>query len=107
MAQNSMYDKGWFGPDNPFNKGAESAYFSYGNQWKSPNQKKFFQSQFSNIQNQYMGALGQQVRGGNEPTQDFTDFLGNFDWRQNFNQQTPQERGEDTSRFNPWTRWMV
>ena len=85
----------------------EAAYFANQSQWRTPNQKKYFQSQFSNIQNQYMGKLGQNVAGGADPNLKFTDFLGNFDWRQNYNQQSPQERGQDTSRYNPFTRWMV
>lgn len=85
----------------------EQGYFGYQNQWKTPNQKKWFQSQFSNIQNQYMGQLGQQVLSGGAPTKTFEDFLSQFNWGQNFQEQTPQQRGQDTSRYNPWTRWMV
>ena len=51
-------------PDNPFlsylEDQPESGYFSYQNQWNSPNMKRFFQSQFGNIQNQYLG----QFAGG-------------------------------------------
>src|SRR3990167_6575835 len=84
-----------------------AAYFGYQNQWKTPNQKKYFQSQFANIQNQYMGQLGQQIYSGGAPTQRFTDFLSQFPWMQQFQELSPQERGQDTSRYNPWTRWMV
>lgn len=86
----------------------EAGYFSFQDQWKTPNQKKYFQSQFSNIQNQYMGQLGQWVKAGSQgDPQKFSDFLGGMDWGQQFNQQTPQERGQDNSRFNPFTRWNV
>lgn len=44
----------------------EAGYFSFQDQWKTPNQKKYFQSQFSNIQNQYMGQLGQWVKAGSQ-----------------------------------------
>ena len=98
---------GWFGPENPFGKGAESAYFSQQNQWKSPNVKKYFQGQFSNIQNQYMGQLGQMIQGGQAPSLEFTDFLSQFPWQQKFQELSPQERGQDTSRFNPFTRWVT
>ncbi len=98
-------------PDNPFmgflNDQPEAGYYSYQNQWKSPNQKKYFQSQFSNIQNQYMGQLGQTIRGGGEPTQNWIDFLGQYDWNKQFQGLTPQEKGTDTSRFNPFARWQV
>ena len=89
---------GWLG-DNP-----QAAYSSYQNQWKTPNQKKFFQSQFGNIQDQYMGQLGQMVRGGGAPTLEFEDFLKQFNWGQSYNQLAPQQ---NTSRYNPWVRWMV
>jgi len=85
----------------------EAGYFSYQNQWRTPNAKKYFQSQFSNIQNQYLGQLGQQIRGGGEPNLQFTDFLAQYPWMQQYQSQTPQQRGQDSSRYNPWTRWMV
>lgn len=85
----------------------EAAYHGYQDQWKTPNMKKYFQTQFANIQNQYMGQGARMMMGGNVPTQDFTDFLGNFNWGQNFQEQSPQARGQDTSRYNPFTRWMT
>ena len=89
------------------NEEPQAAYFSYQDQWKTPNQRKFFQSQFSNIQNQYMGQLGLQARGGQEPTLTLTDFLGKFPWHQRFQELSPQERGQDTSRFSPFARWLI
>lgn len=86
----------------------ESAYFSYQNQWRTPNQKRYFQSQFGNIQNQYMGQLGSLIRNNQAPTSQFTDFLNKFNWSQNFQENaSPGQRGLDTSRFSPWTRWLV
>ncbi len=98
--------------DNPFlgylEDKPEANYFSYQNEWKSPNQKKFFQSQFSIIQNQYLGQLGQWVRQGSQgQSPQFGQFLTQFPWQQQFQEQTHQERGVDTSRYNPFTRWMV
>ena len=94
---------------NPFgqflNDEPEAAYFSYGDQWRTPNMKKFFQSQFTNIQNQYMGALGSQVRQGGAPTQQFTDFLGQYDWQRQANEQGVGR--QDTSRYSPFARWMT
>ena len=106
MAMNDLWS-GWFGPENPFGKGPESAYFSYQNQWKTPNVEKYFQSQLPNVLNQYLGQLGRAVRGGGEPTQEFADYLSQYPWMQEYQTQTPQQRGQDNSRFNPWTRWMV
>ncbi len=88
--------------DNP-----DAVYFSYQDQWKSPNAKKYYQEQFSNIQNQYMGQLGQMVQGGGAPSMEFADFLKNFNWGQNFQQNAPRSQTQNTSQFNPWTRWMT
>ena len=85
----------------------EAAYFGYQNQWQSPSQKKYFQSQFANIQNKYMGQLGQQIYGGGAPTMNFTDFLANLPWQQQFQGLTPQQKGADSGRFNPFTRWQT
>ncbi len=97
--------------ENPFlsflNEQPEAGYYSYQNQWKTPNAKKYFQGQFSNIQNQYMGQLGQMIRGGQAPTLQFTDFLSQFPWQQKFQELSPQERGQDLGRFNPFTRWAI
>ena len=94
--------------DNPFLSYLEDRpganYFSYQNQWRTPNMKRFFQGQFSNIQNQYLGQLSQWVRGGSQgQPQQFSDFLRKINWGQNFQQQAPQE----SARFNPFTRWLT
>jgi len=102
--------------DNPFwnflNDQPEAAYFGYQNQQRSPNQKKWFQNQFSNVQNQYMGELGQQVMGGGTPTLDFTDFLS--EWfapqggaAQQWGSMAPGQRGQTPGQFAPRTRWQV
>ena len=84
----------------------KAAYFGYQDQWRTPNQRKYFQSQFANIQNQYLGSLGKQIYGGGVPSLKFTDFLSQFPWMQQY-QQSSEGMGQDTSRYNPWTRWML
>lgn len=98
--------------DNPFlsylEDRPEAAYYGYQKQWKTPNMKRYFQTQFGNIQNQYLGNLANWVTGGSTGNPEkFTDFLGNFNWGQQYQEQTPQQRGQDTSRLSPFTRWMV
>ena len=88
------------------NEEPEAAYFSYQNQWNTPNAKRYFQSQFGNIQNQYMGQLGQLIRGGGEPTLNFPDFLTQFPWQQTFQDLPPRQRGMEQGQFNPFTRWV-
>ncbi len=109
-----------FGPDNYFYDfmetdpaGQRSNYFSFQDKFgKAPNQKKWFEDQFQNVQNRYMGQLGQTVRGGGNPTQAFSGFLDNYfaqgggadqDWAG----MSPSQRGVQDSRFAPSVRWNV
>lgn len=90
-----------FVEDNP-----EAGYFTFQNQWRTPNQRKYFQGQFNEIQNEYLGRLGQQIRGGGEGTLHFADFLSQMPWAERFQGLPPSQRGENASLFNPWTRFM-
>ena len=84
---------------------------------KSRSQKKYYQNQFTDIHNQFLGALGSQILGGQAPTLRFAEWLRGQPMAQNqrgFNQgyltQTPRERqgfgGSDMGAFNPVTRFM-
>ena len=107
-----------FGPDSPFYSGFEkdpqgqkANYFGrLVGQNLSPNRKKWFEGQFEEVQNRYLGQLGQQVLGGQSPTLSLSDYLTDYfapsgtgmqDWRS----MSPQSRGEQTTRFAPPTRW--
>lgn len=99
-------------PNNPFlsylEDQPEAGFFSFQNQWRSPNMRRFFQSQFSNIQNQYLGQLGQWVKAGSQGApQRFTSFLEQLPWQQQFQEGTAGQRQNDSSRFNPFTRWLT
>ena len=85
----------------------KAGYFAYQNQWNTPNQQKYYQNQFSQIQDKYLGQLGQQIMGGGVPTLKFSDFLGNYNWGQNYANLTPSQRGVNQSQFNPLTRWLT
>ena len=41
----------------------------------SSGMKRYYQNQFSNIQNEYIGSLARQMRQGNLPTRTFQDYL--------------------------------
>ena len=41
------------------------------------NMKRYYQNQFNQIQNEYIGKLAREMRQGKLPTQSFQDFLGN------------------------------
>ena len=90
----------------------QAAYFGYQPQFgRSPNQKKWFQNQFSEVQNRYMGQLGQQIMGGGAPTLNFTDFLSQWFAPQGGAAQewaglSPSQRGMNQGRYAPPTRWI-
>ena len=85
----------------------EAAYFSFEDQFgQAPTQRRFFQGQFQNIFNQFLGGLGQQIQRGESPTNTFSDFLGNYNFGQQFGQLPPSVRGATTSRFAPTSRFL-
>ena len=104
-----------FSGGNPFLAFMEDVpqvgYFSYQNQQgQSPNQKRYFQQQFANVQDRYMGQLGQNIRQGGDPTLSFTDYMSQYmapqggqfqDWAS----MSPRQRGTTTGRYAPPTRF--
>jgi len=89
----------------------KAAYFSYGDQFGGPRgsqrQRGFFQNQFSDIYNKYLGSLGVQARQGAAPTGSFNDYLGGFDFNDWYRQSVPYEsRNQGFSSFAPPTRWL-
>lgn len=80
----------------------ESAFFSFQNQFgRSQNQRRFFQNQFQNIQSEFLGTLGQQLRQGMNPSGDFTSFLEQVPFTDRFASLAPSIRGAQTNRFSP------
>jgi predicted HicB family RNase H-like nuclease len=73
---------------------------------QSPGQKRFFQNQFSNIHNQFLGSLAQQARAGQIPQGTFSgSFLPRFNPRRHLALTSPAFRGTAReSQFNPRTR---
>lgn len=87
----------------------EAAFFSApnifpgqtGGQPRSPRQRRTFQNAFGQIQNQFLGRLGEQIRGGELPTLQFQDFLSNdFDPQKFLFENQPRAF---TRQFNPFT----
>lgn len=85
-----------------------AAYYSYGNQFgKSQNQRKYFEDAFDDIYNQFLGQLGGQVRQGQAPTMKFNDFLGDYNFDQQYRQMAPSTRyGQPQSTFAPRARFL-
>lgn len=90
-----------------------TAYFGYQPQFgRSPNQKQYFQNQFADVQNKFMGLQGQQIMGGGVPDLSFVDFLSQYfapqgGAAQEWGSMSPGQRGQTSGRFAPQTRWMV
>lgn len=73
---------------------------------RSPTQQQFWKGQFQDVHQEWLGRLGQQLLGGQEPNLRFTDFLKNFNFQQRFQSLPPSFRGAQTARFAPPTRFM-
>lgn len=73
----------------------------------SPTQQRYFENQFSDVYNEYLGQLGSQVRGGQLPTTRFTSFLENFPFGERFGALPPSLRGGGgAARFAPQTQYF-
>jgi hypothetical protein len=101
----------WGSSDNPFGDFLEYnpniAYQAHqGSFGQTPSSRNFFQNQFSNIHNQFLGQIGQQILGGQAPTARFTDFLGDFDFQKHAYGFTPGQRGQSSARYTPRTRFI-
>jgi len=91
--------------------GRKAAYFSYGDRFggakDSQRQRSFFQDQFSEIYDRYLGSLGLQVRQGKLPTGGFNDYMGGFDFEDWYRKSQPYEqRNQGFSSFVPRTKFV-
>ena len=106
----NQYDWGSENAFNPFDEFLEAtpqaAYYSYSDEWGGGGKKQsqYYQNQFQNVYNQYLGSLGGMLRQGVMPQAEntFASYLGNYDWNQESLGQ--YQRGDFTSQFNPRTR---
>lgn len=108
--------------DNPFSDwtvgeldspGAErAAYYSSfagkGFGEGSPAKRRFFESSFDQIYSDYLGKLGQQIRGSKEGISTeplkWTDYLRDDPFTERYSKLTPSERGEYLGRYSPSAR---
>ena len=86
----------------------KAGYFSWLNRNRglSPNQNQFFQGNFDEIYNQYLGQLGSQAQQGMTPDLQWGDYLGQQDPMNLWGKMTPRQRGDNAQRFAPGVRWM-
>jgi len=101
-------------PASVLGKSPQAAYYSYSNQWGAPKQQMYYQNQFQNIYNEYLGSLGGKLRQGQFPAEEtFSGYLSETygmgsdtvsPWNERYTSLPPQMRGEYSSMFNPRTR---
>ena len=82
----------------PFQQGAGTMFGT------APAAQRYFEGQFGNVQRQYMGEIGSQLRQGESPSMTFTQFLSDYPWTQRY---TGAGRpGAGISQFAPSLRRM-
>ena len=84
------------------NQDPRMAYRSFQNRFgQAPRQRSFYDQFFPQAQDEFLGVLGEQVRGGMIPSMQFSDFLQSFPFMDRYRSLPPAMRGGQTSRFNP------
>ena len=78
---------------------------------QSPNQRKFFESQFEEVQNRYLGQLGKMVQGGQSPTTSLSDYLKDYfapggGANEDFSNATRGQRVASNTRYAPPVQFM-
>ena len=68
----------------------------------TPNQQAAFRNQRQQFTDRFLAQIFDQIQGGQLPTARFTDFIGDFDFGREFNQQF----GPQTAQFAPRTRFL-
>jgi hypothetical protein len=59
----------------------------------SKNFSDYFRSQYDTVYKNYLGGLGKSMLAGTDPNQSFSDYLNNFNFKNNWNSLAPQSRG--------------
>ena len=88
----------------------EATYFSsptgMGFGAASPRQQRSYQQGFGDIYNQYLGALGTDLRQGGTGNVTFDQFLQTDPWTARYAQLPQAMRGANTGMYNPRTRFL-
>ena len=88
----------------------QAAYYSsptgtsFGRQ--SPRRQRYFQQNFQDVYNQYLGALGTQLREGEQGSLTFQDFIATDPWTSRYSQLPQGMRGVNTGMYSPRTRFL-
>jgi len=104
----------WLGEDNPWaqflEEVPEMGYYSsptgQGFASRSPTAGRYFQNQFQDIYNQYLGGVGQAIRSGRnlEDWPSWSDYLETDPFTKRYAALTPEQAGRTTGQFSPSTR---
>ena len=88
-------------PDIPF-FGRLFSQDTRGRDQFTPNQQAAFRNQRQQFTDRFLAQIFEQIQRGEAPSERFTDFIGDFDFGQEFNQQF----GPGTARFAPRTQFL-
>ena len=67
----------------------------------SPASKRYFQGQFQNVYNEFLGQQGRALQGGQMPAQNFQQFLQAFPFTQRYSSLPPEMTGRTLGSFAP------
>ena len=70
----------------------------------SQGQQRFFRGQYQDAYNDYLGALGRDIRKGTAPDMNFADYLEDYPFTERYAALTPQQAGRTTRQYSPSTR---
>ena len=71
----------------------------------SPASRRYFQGQFQNVYNEFLGQQGRALQGGQIPSQTFSQFLDQFPFTQRYSALPPEMSGRGISVFAPRVRF--
>jgi len=66
----------------------------------------YWRGRQGDVWNDYLGDIGRTVLGGEEPTQTFRSYLGDYDWMGYWRGLNPGQRGSQGSQ-TPRLRWFI
>ena len=67
----------------------------------SPAARRYFQGQFQNIYDEFLGKQGRALQGGQMPAQNFQQFLQGFPFTQCYSALPPEMTGRTLGNFAP------
>ena len=72
---------------------------------KSPSRSRYFDNSYQDVLNDYYGAAGTAMRGGEEPAS-FMDYLETNPWTKRYSSLPQTARGATGMATNPRTRFL-